>query len=127
MNPSTKTVNHYPCPTVDALRPYTLLNARERRRDVLRRRLEGFAIGVASVAVALAIAHVPAAETDADVSAALDAQIRAETQKFAAQHEPCWDVLPMRAPVTQQNINRLCIKPLRPVPAQPKTILATKE
>lgn len=115
MNPSTSTTN--------ALRhPFTVMNARERRRDVMRRRLEGFAIGIASVAVALAIAHVPAAETDAEVSAA----VTAETQKLAAQHEPCWDVLPMRAPITQENINRLCIKPT-PTGRRAAIVLATKE
>lgn len=125
MNPftsTTKTVNHYPCPTVDALRPYTLLNARERRRDVLRRRLEGFAIGVASVAVALLVARAPVVDSDADVSAA----VAAETQKLAAQYAPCWDALPMRVAITQENINRLCIKPT-PTGRRASIVLATKE
>ena len=83
-------------------RPYTIMNANVRRRDVWKRRAEGAAIGLLSVVIGIGIARLavepappagPIATVDAD-----DGE--------------CWDQLPMRKAITQQNLDRLCVKPL---------------
>lgn len=101
-------------PTTDALRDYAPTIAaiggaatRAVRRAHLRGLAEGMAIGTAACVVAVLIGRAPV--SDIEASAAMDAEI-ARLQKPT---EPCWDELPFRVALTQENIDRLCIKPQR--------------
>ena len=94
-------------PAVDRLRPYTLLNASQRRRDVWKRRGEGAAVATCTAVLALLLSRSPV--TDIEVTAA----VAADTERLALASdldtEPCWKRLPMRKAITQENINRLCV------------------
>jgi hypothetical protein len=70
-------------------------------------------IGLGAIALALLLAAAPEMETDIEVNARMQAEAAAMR---AAQPEPCWDELPFRKALTQENINRLCIKVQRPRP-----------
>lgn len=71
-------------------------------------------IVIAAAVIALAIAKAPV--MDVEVNAQMQAEAAAMT---APRPEPCWDELPFRVALTQENIDRRCIKVqrARPVPA----------
>ncbi len=71
-------------------------------------------IVVAAIVVALAIAKAPVLDVE------VNAQMQAEAAAMKAP-EPCWDELPFRVALTQENIDRLCIKVQRPRPATAAT------
>lgn len=116
-------------PTTDALRAYApsiaALAGTTRQalcKARLRGLLEGMAIATAACVIAVAIGRAPV--SDVEASAALDAEIA----RLPKPTEPCWDELPFRVALTQENIDRLCIKPLpmrsavaAPVPVPPTT------
>lgn len=106
---------------MDRLRPYTVLNARQRRSDKLRRRLEGAGIALAACAVAVLLGRSPV--TDVETSAAISNEARSLATAPSAP-APCWEQLPMRVALTQENIDRLCIKPL-PAAARPSLLQPT--
>lgn len=79
-------------------------------------------IVIAAIVVALAIAKAPV--MDVEVSAQLAAEAAAMN---APNPEPCWDELPFRVALTQENIDRLCIKVPRPRPVRANSIATHKE
>lgn len=79
-------------------------------------------IVLAAAALALAIAKAPVMDVE------VNAQMQAEAAAMKAPTPgPCWDELPFRVALTQENIDRLCIKVqrARPVPAAAPSRLAT--
>ena len=64
--------------------------------------------GTAALVIALGRAPVTDVETEA-LMAAENAAAIAQADAKRSQ-EPCWDQLPMRVALTQENIDRLCIK-----------------
>jgi hypothetical protein len=77
-------------------------------------------IVIAAAIVALAIAKAPV--TDIEVNAQLQAEAAAMTAP-----PPCWDELPFRVALTQENIDRLCIKVQRPRSVRANSIATHKE
>lgn len=73
-------------------------------------RFESALVCVLSVLFTLFVARAPV--TDAEIEAAMQAENQAAIAAADARRsaEPCWDQLPMRVALTQENIDRLCIK-----------------
>lgn len=73
-------------------------------------RFESAVVCVGSVLVILAVTRAPV--TDAEIEAAMQTENAAAIAKAdaARSNEPCWDELPMRVALTQENIDRLCVK-----------------
>lgn len=86
---------------------YRLPSAADVRQARNRGRVESAIVCLLAVAAALAIARAPASDVESEL-AQENAQAIAQAE---AAREPCWDQLPMRKAPTQENINRLCVKP----------------
>ena len=81
-------------------------------------------IAVAAVIVALAIAKAPVLDVE------VNAQMQAEAAAMRAPDPvDCWEELPFRVALTQENIDRLCVKVQRPRPESTTsaTLTARKE
>lgn len=78
----------------------------------MNRGTQAIGITLGATVIALSIAKAPV--LDVEISARMDAENAALAKP---QPEPCWDELPFRKAITQENIDRLCIKvqPPRPV------------
>ena len=75
-------------------------------------------IAIASIVIALAIAKAPVMDVE------VNAQIQAEAAAMKAP-DPCWEELPFRVAITQENIDGLCVKVQRPRPVNPSPIVTS--
>jgi hypothetical protein len=78
-------------------------------------------IGLGAIALALLLAAAPEMETDIEVNARMQAEAAA-MRAAQPKPEPCWDELPFRVALTQENIDRLCIKVQRSRPVALRSV-----
>jgi hypothetical protein len=79
-------------------------------------RIESALVCVGAAVAALALARAPMIDAEVEAAMSKENQAAIAHADAAAANEPCWDQLPMRKAITQQNIDRLCIKPQRAQP-----------